>query len=202
MNRKSNPQSRAKHEQTRSQRAAAERKRKQRRLVVSVAVAVLAVGGAGAGYFVFGGAAEADASTAAAPVVTASPFKAIHEMRKGPPVPFLSTSQPQPRIAVPTKIHDFGTIGPKDVVRYRFQIRNVGEGPLTISRAFTTCGCTTARVSARVIPPGKAAAVELIFDAGFHNTAGQSVKRGLVIESNDRGRWKTTVWTEAKVRRL
>jgi len=199
MNGKHKSESRGKRGRSQSERAAAERKRKQRRWVVSLAVAALAVGGAG--YFSYGGAGQADASTAAAPVVTASPFKAIHEMRKGPPVPFLPASQPQPRIAVPTKVHDFGTIGPKDVVRYRFQIRNEGQGPLTISRAFTTCGCTTARVSARVIPPGKAASVELIFDAGFHDARWQSVKRGLVIESNDRGRWKTTVWTEAKVRR-
>ena len=53
--------------------------------------------------------------------------------------------------------------------------------------------------TARVIPPGKAALVTLVFDAGFHDVRGQTVKRGIIIENNDRGKSKAEIWTRASV---
>ncbi len=128
------------------------------------------------------------------------PILAVHEMNEGPPIPFLPRNQPQPEIQLPLKSFDFGAIGPQDVVEKEFIIRNTGEGPLTISRAYTTCGCTTAEISASVIPPGKVATVKLIFDAGFHDTAGQTVRRGLIIENNDPQRSQMEFWVQAQVR--
>ena len=128
------------------------------------------------------------------------PFVAIHEMGDGPAIPFLPKDQPQPKIEIPEDFYDFGSIGPQDVVTQDFIIRNVGEAPLTISRAYTSCGCTTAEVSASVIQPGEVATVKLIFDAGYHDTAGQSVRRGLIIENNDPSQSQAEIWTQAKVR--
>ncbi len=127
------------------------------------------------------------------------PFRAIHEMKPGPRIPFLPSGQPQPKITVPENIHDFGRVKPTAVVTYTFPIVNTGDAPLTISRAYTTCGCTTADISTRVIPPGKVALVTLTFDAGFHDTRGQNVRRGLIIENNDRRQPKAEVWTRASV---
>ncbi len=128
------------------------------------------------------------------------PILAVHEMGEGPPIPFLPENQPQPQITIPQASYNFGSIGPTDVVEEMFVIRNEGEGPLTISRAYTTCGCTTAEISASVIPPGKVATVKLVFDAGFHDTAGQTVRRGLIIENNDAGRPQAEIWVQATVR--
>ncbi|MAT96251.1 MAG: hypothetical protein CL608_03835 [Anaerolineaceae bacterium] len=133
-------------------------------------------------------------------VVTDQPVLAIHEMEEGPPIPFLPASQPQPKIQIPEKNFNFGMIGPQDVVEQEFIIRNVGDAPLTISRAYTTCGCTTAEFSATVIPPGKVATIKLIFDAGFHDTSGQTVRRGLIIENNDPQQSKAEIWVQASVR--
>lgn len=132
-------------------------------------------------------------------VVRGNPIHAVHEMRAGPPIPFLPKDQPQPRIVVPESTYDFGRVGPTSVVRYRFPVRNTGEAPLTISRAYTTCGCTTADFTARVIPPGKVALVTLTFDAGIHDARGQNVRRGVIIENNDRRQPKAEVWTRASV---
>ena len=85
------------------------------------------------------------------------------------------------------------------MVRRKFVIRNEGAAPLTIVRAYTTCGCTTAEFSARVIPPGKLAVVTLIFDAGFHDARGQTVDRGIIIENNDRDNSQAEIWTRAAV---
>lgn len=127
------------------------------------------------------------------------PVVAIHEMGEGPRIPFLPRSQAQPTIQVPVKSHDFGIIGPQDIVEREFIIRNTGQAPLTISRAYTTCGCTTAEISASIIPPGRVATVKVIFDAGFHDAAGQTVRRGLIIENNDREHSQVEIWIQAQV---
>lgn len=133
-------------------------------------------------------------------VVYGNPIHAIHEMGEGPAIPFLDKSGPQPDIVVPDAEYNFGRIGPTDVVEKDFIIHNTGKAPLTISRAYTTCGCTTAEISARVIPPGKVATVKLVFDAGFHDTAGQTVRRGLIIENNDPLQSRAEIWIQAAVR--
>lgn len=133
-------------------------------------------------------------------VANEQPILAVHEMNEGPPIPFLPRNQAQPKIEVPLKSFNFGLVGPTDVVEKEFIIRNTGEAPLTISRAYTTCGCTEAEISASVIPPGKVATVKLIFDAGFHDTAGQTVRRGLIIENNDSQRSQMEIWVQASVR--
>jgi hypothetical protein len=134
-------------------------------------------------------------------IIYNQPIHAIHEMGDGPPIPFLPKDQAQPAIAVSETSYDFGSIGPTDEVERTFVIFNTGDAPLTISRAYTTCGCTTADITARSIPPGKVASVTITFDAGFHDTAGQTVRRGLIIESNDPRRPKAEIWIEAAVRK-
>jgi hypothetical protein len=132
-------------------------------------------------------------------IVTGKKITAVHSMGNSPRIPFLSRGDPQPKIAVPETFYNFGRIGAKDVVTRTFLVRNTGEGPLTISHAYTTCGCTTAEISADVIPPGKAVTVELRFDAGFHDSAGQTVRRGIILESNDPDQPQAEIWVQADV---
>ena len=49
------------------------------------------------------------------------------------------------------------------------------------------------------IPPGKLAVVSVRFDAGFHDTRGQTVRRGIIIENNDRRNSKAELWVKASV---
>lgn len=128
------------------------------------------------------------------------PILAVHEMGEGPPIPFLSRNGDQPDIELPLKFYDFGTIGPQDVVEKTLIMRNTGDAPLTISRAYTTCGCTTAEISASVIPPGMVATIRLVFDAGFHDVSGQTVRRGLIIENNDPNQSQVEIWMQATIR--
>ncbi len=133
-------------------------------------------------------------------VVYDRPIQAVHEMGDGPPIPFLPANEAQPTIIVPDNFEDLGTVGPQDVVTRQFIIRNTGDAPLTISRAYTTCGCTTAEISASVIPPGKVAEVTITIDIGFHDVAGQTVRRGLIIENNDPSQSQAEIWIQADVR--
>ncbi len=136
-------------------------------------------------------------------VVTDTPMHAVHEMT-GPTlneIPFLPKDGPQPKIVVAEDFYNFGLIGPTDVVTHDFAIKNEGDAPLTIHRAYTTCGCTTADFSATVIPPGKVAIVTLRLDAGYHDVRGQTVRRGIIIENNDPNHPQVELWTQASVGR-
>lgn len=169
--------------------------RRKRASLVAVTAAVLGV--AGAAYFYL--TSEATPNYAPEEVVYDRPIHAVHEMRPGPPIPFLPGGQRQPKIVLPDNTYDFGRIGARAVVKRQFVIRNAGEAPLTISRAYTTCGCTTADLTASVIPPGKVALATLTFDAGFHDTSGQNVRRGLIIENNDPSQSEAAIWIRASV---
>jgi hypothetical protein len=132
-------------------------------------------------------------------VVVDGSFTAVHDMSQGREIPFLPADGPQPKITVSETFYNFGSIGPDEVAQRTFAIRNDGDAPLTISRAYTTCGCTIAEFSASVIPPGKVAEVTLIFDAGFHDSRGQTVRRGIIIENNDPHQSQAEIWVQANV---
>ncbi|MFQ5614857.1 MAG: DUF1573 domain-containing protein [Anaerolineales bacterium] len=127
---------------------------------------------------------------------------AIHEMdgSKLSEIPFLPKDGPQPKIAVSQDFYSFGSIGPQEVVTYEFALFNQGNAPLTISRAYTTCGCTTADFTATIIPPGKVSLMTLTLDAGYHDVRGQTVRRGVIIENNDPQNPTLEIWTQAAVR--
>ena len=47
-----------------------------------------------------------------------------------------------PRVEVPKSQHAFGTIGTGSTGSHRFEIRNTGGGPLSLTRGSTSCTCT------------------------------------------------------------
>lgn len=169
-----------------------------------IVVGVLLLGISGFWLFMSNHPSIASESYAPEDVVYGQTLHATHEM-DGPKlgeIPFLPKDGPQPKIALSEDFYDFGVIGPKDVVTYQFAIFNEGDAPLTISRAYTTCGCTTADFTATVIPAGKVVLMTLTFDAGFHgDVAGQTVRRGIIIENNDPNNPQTEIWVQATVAR-
>lgn len=185
-------------------RARRRRRRQSRRRWLAAAVVLLGVAVIAGGFFWWSGGRNARAALDYGPedVVHGAPLHAIHEME--PPglasIPFLSAGGPQPSIAVSETRYNFGSIGPTEVVTREFVIANQGEAPLTISRAYTTCGCTTADFTATVIPPGKVTIMTLTLDAGFHDVRGQTVRRGVIIENNDPNSPQMEIWTQADVR--
>ncbi len=180
----------------------AQRRARRNNIVAStiLIVALLVLVGSLYAYFSGSQTAAVGLDYEPADIVYDRPLHAIHEMGESPPIPFLPSDQAQPAIVVSEKSYDFGSIGPTDVVERSFALFNTGNAPLTISRAYTTCGCTTAEISASSIPPGKVAIVTLTFDAGFHDTAGQTVRRGLIIENNDPRHSQAEIWVQASVR--
>jgi hypothetical protein len=130
------------------------------------------------------------------------PIQAVHEMngKNLEAIPFLPLGNPQPEIVIQDDFFDFGSVGPTEVVRHDFVIANLGQAPLTISRAYTTCGCTTAVFTASVIPSGNVSIVTMIYDAGLHDARGLTVRRGIIIENNDPKNPQVELWAQAVVR--
>lgn len=133
-------------------------------------------------------------------VVYDQPLQAIHEMNlpANQESPFSGTG-PQPKIDIEPDFFDFKNVGATEVIQHEFIVRNKGESALIINSAITTCACTTADFSGTIIPPGKIAIVTLTFDAGYHDTRGQTVRRGVIIQTNDPANPQVEIWTQAAV---
>jgi len=192
-------QSLSRKEQRRAQR---QRKAQRRRITAAVAIMGGVILLVAVGWMLWNNrqARAAVFDFSAADVAYDQPLHAVHEMGAGSPIPFLPKGDPQPKIAIDERYFDFGTLGPADVVTREFVIANVGEAPLTISRAYTTCGCTTADFTSVIIPPGKVSIMTLTFDTGFHDISGQTVRRGVIIENNDPGNSSAEIWVQVSVR--
>ncbi|MDD5371391.1 MAG: DUF1573 domain-containing protein [Anaerolineaceae bacterium] len=135
-----------------------------------------------------------------ADVVYGERLHASHQMEAGTPLTALDMSEHSPHIVVPSGYFDFGTVAAGRVVQKILPVANRGETPLMITSAHTTCGCTTADFTATRIPPGKVVLVTISFDTGLHDLRGQTVRRGIVIETNDPQNPSVNIWFQATVR--
>ncbi len=103
--------------------------------------------------------------------------KAAPAKRQPPP------GTPSPAILVEPPSYDFGTI-PQELVTHSFTVRNNGDKDLVIGKITTSCGCTTAKIDKKIIPPGQKATLEVIFDPIVHDTKGKTT-RTVHLETND-----------------
>ena len=137
-------------------------------------------------------------------IVYGQPLYARHALDTGlsqtNPVTSKSGSNGYPQIQTSENFFDFGEINSSQVVSRTFVIANKGSAPLIIYRAYTTCGCTTADFTASEIPPGKVVLMKLQFDAGYHDVRGYTVRRGVLIETNDPNHPTQEIWIQASVR--
>jgi hypothetical protein len=139
-----------------------------------------------------------------ADVVYGEKIYAVHEMGINRSFQILNASPvPQgeePDIRISENFYDFGEVNAQVILRHTFVIANTGKSPLIIQHAYTTCGCTTADFTATEIPPGKVALMNLQFDLGFHDMRGTTVRRGVMIETNDPDQPTQEIWIQASVR--
>ncbi len=60
---------------------------------------------------------------------------------------------------------DFGTIAEGEVVSHVFRFRNSGSAVLIIKDVIPSCGCTSSRLSSKMLKPGEEGSIEVIFDS-------------------------------------
>jgi hypothetical protein len=75
------------------------------------------------------------------------------------------TAWAAPAVSVPTPEHNFGTIFQGENVRHVFTFANRGDAPLTIDKVSSSCGCTAALASAKVLAPGESGEIQTSFDS-------------------------------------
>lgn len=132
------------------------------------------------------------------------PITAGHEWAAGRPNDAASLALQERQgaavIELAEDFYDFGDIPADQPVSRVFALTNRGSAALIIQRAYTTCGCTTAEFSASVIPPGKTSLITVHFDPARHGAPGMTLRRGLMIETNDPARPLAEIWIQARLR--
>lgn len=87
-----------------------------------------------------------------------------------------------PKIACDASVFDFGEKNNTEVVEHDYPIRNAGTLSLEIRNVHASCGCTAAKPSQTVIPPGGDASIHVRLDLRGRN--GTQVK-SITVASND-----------------
>lgn len=80
------------------------------------------------------------------------------------------------RIRFEEPVFEFGEVKEGTVVTHKFKFANVGQVPLTILKARSTCGCTVPEWPEEPIPPGGTAEIEAKF-----NTEGKTGEQSKTI---------------------
>jgi hypothetical protein len=78
--------------------------------------------------------------------------------------------------------HDFGTVKQGEKVKHSFEFKNIGNGPIKLSKVKPSCGCTSPHWTKDPVQPGGTGVVDVEF-----NSAGKSGKQ----------RKSVTVFTES-----
>ncbi len=72
---------------------------------------------------------------------------------------------PTPAFEFNKETHDFGTIKEGDVVTHKFTFKNVGDAPLVIQNASSSCGCTVPDYPKTPIAVGETGEILVRFDS-------------------------------------
>lgn len=70
-----------------------------------------------------------------------------------------------PQLTFAKESHDFGTINEGEIVETQFKFTNTGEGPLIISSAQGSCGCTVPEYPNEPVAPGEEGIIKVSFNS-------------------------------------
>jgi hypothetical protein len=81
--------------------------------------------------------------------------------------------------------HNLGTVEKGNMALVNLPVRNLGNAPLKVEGISTSCGCTTAKLSSMIIPPGSQANLQVEYDSTAHESDRGLLERYIFIASND-----------------
>jgi len=87
-----------------------------------------------------------------------------------------------PVVRVDQPEHDFGTILQGENVRHVFTFANQGNAPLAVEKVTSSCGCTAALASAKLLAPGESGEIQASFDSARFRGP---VKKTVYLYTND-----------------
>lgn len=79
--------------------------------------------------------------------------------------PTIGKSEPAPKLVCDEPVYQFGRVDQSAVITNVFVIRNDGDTTFVAGMPRTTCSCTKARLSKRMIGPGETAELTAVFSA-------------------------------------
>lgn len=91
-------------------------------------------------------------------------------------------TEKQPRITCEEPTFDFGSRDASETVDHTFVLKNTGTADLEIKSVQPACGCTTAELEKKTIPPGESSRISAKLSLAGR---GGSVQRPILVESND-----------------
>ena len=100
-----------------------------------------------------------------------------------------------PHMELEPEEHDFGSVAQDTELVYEFNVKNTGSEDLMIRRISTSCGCTAAVTSDRVVPPGGATLLRVTLQTRKRTGV---LQKSISVASND-PRHVTTVRVKAFV---
>jgi len=81
---------------------------------------------------------------------------------------FVSINAQQKLKPVGNDVHNFGRINKGSIVKHTFQLKNVSKQTVTIEKIESSCGCTAALISKKVLKPNEVAKITAEFNTeGF-----------------------------------
>lgn len=95
---------------------------------------------------------------------------------------YSGTAFAAPQIFVDKSTYAFGSVIQGKKVDHTFVIKNIGDSPLKIVNIRPACGCTAAKATVPVVPPGKTSEIKVSFNSS--NFSGAVVKT-IAVETND-----------------
>jgi hypothetical protein len=88
----------------------------------------------------------------------------------------------KPKIVFDQENWDFGKVKQGETLKHEFIFKNAGDGALNIQSVETSCGCTAALVSKKLLGPGQEGRVQVSFStAGY----GGKVYKFVYLDSDD-----------------
>ncbi len=101
------------------------------------------------------------------------------------------------RIVFEQPVHDFGTVEQGEKVTHLFRFTNQGGRDLRIESLKTSCGCTAAIISEKVIPSGGEGTISATFDTS--RFMGEK-KKAVSVHTNDPNQAVTTLTLQGEIR--
>ena len=86
----------------------------------------------------------------------------------------------EPKIEFSQVVYNYDTIDQGSNGECTFTYKNIGNAPLVISSASSSCGCTTPQVSKEPIMPGKTGTVTVKYNTSLLGT----FRKTIVVNSN------------------
>ena len=115
-----------------------------------------------------------------------------------PPAPAAQTSG-APKLEVSTNVWDFGEKWAGEKAETTITLMNVGDAPLKIDKAKSSCGCTVAKVSKTVFQPGESEEVKVTYSTKKRTG---DVSQKIRVHSNDPTSPVTVIEVKGRVRQV